>query len=653
MSLLPPSAFARLLGTLFLMTSAHAALPPLVPMRDFFRNPEKTGFQLSPDGTHLSFLQPWEGRLNIHVQEIGSEQVTRLTEAKERDIRSYFWASDDRLIYLRDTGGDENFRLFAVDRDGSNPLLLTPFEEIRVRVIDDLENDPDHMIIGHNHRDKRIFDAYRIHIGTGEMEMLVENPGNFSGYLTDHAGKLRVATATDGVNTSLFYRASEDDEFAKILETNFKESLSPLFFTFDNQQLYASSNLGRDKSAIVQFDPATGQETQLLFEHPEVDVSNLIYSRQRQVLTAITYTTDKREYHFLDQERQAIQDFIEARFPEMEVGLTDVSEDETKFLLRTYSDRSLGAYHFLDWETKEVRPLHEIGPWLDSAHLAPMKPVSYPSRDGLTIHGYLTVPVGIEAKNLPVILNVHGGPWARDTWGYDPAVQFLANRGYAVLQMNFRGSTGYGRAFWEASFKEWGRAMQDDVTDGAQWLIEKGLADPERIGIYGASYGGYATLAGLAFTPDLYACGVDYVGVANLLTFMDSIPPYWEPYLEMMYEMVGHPETETEMLRAASPVFHVDQIRAPLFIAQGANDPRVVKNESDQMVAAMRANGVEVPYMVKDNEGHGFANEENRFDFYAAMEKFLARHLGGRIETGNQADLEALRETPVELSLAE
>ena len=264
--------------------------------------------------------------------------------------------------------------------------------------------------------------------------------------------------------------------------------------------------------------------------------------------------------------------------------------------------------------------------------MAPMTPVQYIARDGLTIHGYLTLPAGSDGKNLPVVINPHGGPWARDTWGFDGEVQFLANRGLAVLQMNFRGSTGYGRAFWEAGFKQWGLAMQDDITDGVKWLIEQGIADPERIGIYGGSYGGYAVLAGLAFTPDLYACGVDYVGVSNLFTLLETIPPYWELGRQMMYEQIGHPDKEKELLKAASPVFHAERIRAPLFVAQGANDPRVKKAESDQIVEAMRKRGVDVEYMVKDNEGHGFLNEENRFDFYRAMERFHAKHLGSMAE---------------------
>jgi dipeptidyl aminopeptidase/acylaminoacyl peptidase len=296
-------------------------------------------------------------------------------------------------------------------------------------------------------------------------------------------------------------------------------------------------------------------------------------------------------------------------------------------MIRTYSDRTRGAYYFYDKETKDLTKLAELSPWLNEEHLCDMQSISYTSRDGLTIQGYLTLPLGYEPKELPVVVNPHGGPWARDYWGFNPEVQFLANNGYAVLQMNFRGSTGFGKEFWEASFKQWGRTMQDDITDGVNWLIDQGIADPERIAIYGGSYGGYATLAGLTLTPDLYAAGVDYVGVSNLFTFMNTIPPYWKPMLDMLTEMVGHPETDSLMLAEVSPVFHVDKIQAPLFVAQGANDPRVNKAESDQIVEALKARGVDVEYMVKDNEGHGFRNEENRFDFYRAMITFLDKHL--------------------------
>ena len=371
-----------------------------------------------------------------------------------------------------------------------------------------------------------------------------------------------------------------------------------------------------------------GKEGKLLFEHNKVDVSGLMYSKKRKVLTGVNFTVAKREMVFFDSWREDIQNKLEKKLPGYEVGITSFSKDESKAVVVTYSDRSRGTYYFYDIESDILTKLGEISPWLDEDDMAEMTPIKYESRDGLTIHGYLTLPKGSNGKNLPVVVNPHGGPWARDTWGYKSEIQFLANRGYAVFQMNFRGSTGYGRKFWEISFKEWGKSMQDDITDGVNWLIKEGIADPKRIAIYGASYGGYATLAGLTFTPNLYACGVDYVGVSSLFTFMESIPPYWELYRSMLYEMVGHPEHDKDLLASSSPLLHIDKIKVPLFIAQGANDPRVKKSESDQIVKALKDAGIDVPYMVKDDEGHGFYNEENQFDFYQEMEKFLDKHIG-------------------------
>ncbi len=601
---------------------------PIIPVEDFFKNPEKTSFQISPDGKYFSYKAPYEKRMNVFVQEVGKEAAVQITFETDRDVAGYFWANENRVLYLKDDGGNENFKLYGVNIDGSEAVCFTDFENVRTGIIDDLQDIPEEIIISMNKRNPQAFDPYRLNISTGEMTMLYENPGNISQWVTDHDGKLRAAVAvTDMINQTVMYRETEEDEFKGILTTSFKEQMSPVFFTFDNKMFYAASNIGRDKAEIVIYDPATSTEKEVLFKHPDVDVGGLNYSRKRKVLTTATYTTDKRGQHFFDDEAKKLYERLESELPDYEVYITSANKDEDKFLIRTYSDRSLGAYYFFDSKADKLTHLTDVSPWLDEKQMAKMKPIKYTSRDGMTINGYLTLPVGIEAKNLPLVVNPHGGPWARDNWGFNPEVQLLANRGYAVLQMNFRGSTGYGRAFWEASFKQWGLSMQDDITDGVKWLIEKGIADKDRIAIYGGSYGGYATLAGLVYTPDLYKCGVDYVGVSNLFTFMNTIPPYWEPYREMLYEMVGDPVKDSVLLASASPVFHAEKIKAALFIAQGANDPRVNIDESDQMVAAMKARGVDVEYLVKDNEGHGFRNEENRFDFYNSMSGFLAKHL--------------------------
>ena len=603
----------------------------IIPLEDFFRNPEMSSFQLSPNGKYISYMKPWEDgnrMMNVYVRPIGSDEEVRITGASKRSLYGYFWLNENRIAYVQDEGGDENIHIYAVNIDGSNNIDLTPFENIQARITDDLEDNPDYMLVALNKRNPRIHDVYRMNVNSGEMEMIAENPGNIQGWMTDNDGKLRIATTSDGVNTSLLYRENESEDFRPILTTNFKESVSPLYFTFDNQELYVASNRGRDKSAIFKFDLGTAKEGELIFENDEVDVYGLMRSKKRKKITGVSYTTDKRQMHFFDEWRENLQNKLESKLKGVEVAISDLSKDETKAIVVTYSDRSRGTYYYYDIEKDILTKLADLSPWLNQEDMAFMKPISYKSRDGLTIPGYLTLPLNYkEGDRIPVVVNPHGGPWARDNWGFNSQVQFLANRGYAVLQMNFRGSVGYGREFWEISFKQWGKTMQDDITDGVNWLIDEGIADPDRIGIYGASYGGYATLAGLAFTPDVYACGVDYVGVSNIFTLLETLPPYWELGRQMMYEMIGDPDTEKELLKAASPLFHIDKIKAPLFVAQGANDPRVKQAESDQIVEALEAKGIDVPYMLKEDEGHGFYNEQNQFDFYREMIKFLDKHL--------------------------
>jgi dipeptidyl aminopeptidase/acylaminoacyl peptidase len=622
----------KLVTSVLLAAALAAAAPAMaeparqIALRDFFRNPAEAGHQISPDGKYIAWVAPYERRLNVFVRPYEGGPATRVTSETARDIAGYFWKGD-RILYAKDFGGDENFHVVSVDLKGGDLKDLTPGEKVRGNIVDVLYDDDSAVILSHNRRDPKAFDVFRVNVVTGEEKLIARNPGNITGWDTDHAGHLRVAVSTDGVNSSLLYRDTEDEPFKPIVTTNFRESVTPLFFTFDDRKLYVASNRGRDKSAIFVFDPAAAKEGEMLVDNPEVDVKGLSFSRKRKVVTTATWTTWKTQRKFFDKFTEERYRDVESRLPGYEVSFTSTNRDEDRYVVATSSDKTRGKRYLYDARTKKLEFLADVSPWLPESELADMKPIQYTSRDGLVINGYLTLPKGVPARNLPVVVNPHGGPWARDSWRFNPEVQFLANRGYAVLQMNFRGSTGYGRKFWEASFKQWGRTMQDDVTDGVQWLVKQGIADPKRIAIYGGSYGGYATLAGIVYTPDLYAAAVDYVGVANLLTFLKSIPPYWKPYLEMFYEMVGNPETDAEALKAYSPVFHAERIRTPLLIAQGAKDPRVNKNESDQMVEAMKKRGVDVEYIVKDNEGHGFANEENRFEFYEAMDRFLARHL--------------------------
>jgi len=611
-----------------------SAPPPIISVEDFFKNSEQRTFRISPDGSHLAYLAPYKKRMNIHIRAIDADSLTRITNVEDRDIASYFWANDNRLVYAKDEGGNENFHLFSVDKTGQDEVNLTPFEGVRAQIIDDLKNNEEEMIIELNNRIPQVFDPYRINITSGKMELLYENPGNITGWDTDHDGKLRIAYVTNGVDTSILYRQNESDDFKEVITTNFKETLAPQFFDFDNGNIvYALSNLGRDKLAVVKYDLKENTEIEEIYINDDVDVDDINFSEKRKVLTTIEYTDSKIHRKYLDEETKQIFTKIENELgTENEYYIASSNKNEDKFLIYVSNDVSRGTYFFYDQESDVLKKMADLSPWLNSDYMAKMTAITYTSRDGLKINGYLTLPLGREAKNLPVVVNPHGGPWARDFWGYNPEVQLLANRGYAVLQMNFRGSTGYGKEFWEKSFKQWGQAMQNDITDGANWLIDEGIADPDRLAIYGGSYGGYATLAGITNTPDLYAAAVDYVGVSNLFTFMETIPPYWEPYKEMLYEMVGDPNTsDSIMMKANSPVFNIDKIKAALFVAQGANDPRVVQAESDQMVEALENNGVLIQYMLKENEGHGFRNEENRFDFYNAMTEFLDENLSEKV----------------------
>lgn len=614
---------------MLILTSSPAedSVPPTIPLRDFFRNPETTGYELSPSGELIGFLKPVDHRLNVWVQPKSGGEAKQITSVKDRDIRGFFWKGDKYLLYLKDNEGDENYHIYVAQSDGSGTRDLTPFEGVRAEMIDDLEDDATDLIIGLNKRNKEVFDAYRLNIETGDLKLIAENPGNISSWITDHAGNIRVATTTDGVNTTLLYRKTEQDAWKPVITTSFKETFAPQFFTFDNKALYGVSNIGRDKAAIVEFDPETGKETKVLFDHPEVDVSDLHYSKKRKVITSATYTTWKEERRFFDPVTEQLYTSLEHKLPGYDVYVVSSNKAEDTFIVRTITDRSLGSFYLYESNSGTLTKLADRNPWLKEEQLAEMKPIEYKSRDGLVIHAYLTLPKGKPSKDLPIVVNPHGGPWVRDEWGFNPEVQFLANRGFGVLQMNFRGSTGYGRKFWEAGFKQWGQSMQDDITDGVKWLIDQGVADPKRVAIYGGSYGGYAVLEGLTKTPDLYAAGVDYVGVSNLFTFMKTVPPYWKPFLDMMYEMVGNPEKDKALFEKNSPALNADKIKAPLFVAQGAKDPRVNIDESNQIVDALKKRGIDVEYMVKENEGHGFHNEENRFSFYEAMESFLAKYL--------------------------
>ncbi len=597
-----------------------------ISLKDFFRNPDKSDVKISPDGSHISYLAPYKNRLNVFVQEIGKDTAVRITSETARDINNYLWAGNNKILYQKDNAGDENFSIFAANIDGSGSKALVSQKDACALFVDGMVYD-DEILIALNKRDPKLDDVFRVNINTGRMKSAAVNPGNIQRFVPDHDGRIRMAFGADSCNSVLYYRDNENQQFRKVLNINYNDIFIPMIFTGDNKRIIASSNLGRDKQAIVEFDPVTSREAKVIYQNPDYDAAMLLYSFSRRTTLAVQYTSWKKEYYITDNAFKNIYSKLDKLLGDYEIVIADFSLDEKKFIIRTYSDKSLGAYYLWDEGTGKLDIICEVSPWINENSLSDMKPIEYMSRDSLVIHGYLTIPKGREAKNLPVVVRIHGGPWARDTWGFNPEAQFLASRGYAVFQMNFRGSVGYGRKFWEASFRQWGLKMADDVTDGVNWLISEGIADPNRIAVYGSSFGGYQALVSLVREPQLYACGISYVGISNLFTFTKSMPPSWMLVRNKIYAMVGNPVTDSAQFYATSPVFHTDRIRVPVFIAQGANDTRVKQAEAEQMVAALKKRGIPVRYMLKNDEGHGFMKEENRFDFYHTMEEFLAEHL--------------------------
>jgi dipeptidyl aminopeptidase/acylaminoacyl peptidase len=608
-----------------------AERPPVIPVTEFFDNPKISSAQISPDGKRFAFLAPEENRLNVFVCEVGEDfaKARAITHDRQRGILSFAWTRDGAyVLYEQDQGGNENFHLYRV-----NPLKpdepakdLTPQEGARADIIDLPRERPDEVLVSLNARDKKYFDVHKVKISTGEQKLVETNPGDVDSWYADAHGVLRACAAqVAGGKTQIRVRDTGEGPFRTLGTYTDEEDASIHDFTEDGKALFFTDARNANTTRLVKLDIASGTES-LIAQNPEYDIANVLISDKTHRLLAVAYNGDRLIYQSFDpqfaKDLAAVQ-----KVHDGDVLFRNSDAEERRWIVAFNSPTDPGATYLYDRETGEAKFLYRPRPWLKSDQLVEMKPVSFKSRDGLTIHGYLSLPKGVEPRNLPTVLVVHGGPWARDEWGYDPEVQFLANRGFAVLQINFRGSTGYGKNFLHAGDKEWGGKMLDDLIDGVNWIVGKGIADKKRIGIYGGSYGGYATLAALAFRPDVFAAGVDYVGISNLLTFMKTIPPYWETFRDVMYRRVGNPEKDQTLLHDRSPLFSADKIKAPLFIAQGYNDPRVNHAEAEQIVAALKKNGQPVEYMVKKDEGHGFENPENRIDFYTQMEAFLADHL--------------------------
>ncbi|HYK75514.1 MAG TPA: S9 family peptidase [Daejeonella sp.] len=576
---------------------------------------------ISPDGRYISYLKPYKNRLNIFVQTLDGQDVTRLTADTTLNISYYFWANNDELLYLQNSSIDETPKLFAVNRNGSNSRKLIGIRKTKIRLIAPGKSFNNEILVALNKRDSSFFDAYKLNLSSGKLDLLAKNPGNITEWFADPQGKLRLAIASDGVDETLLYRHSEKSSFKSVLTNNFKTTVAPLGFSKDSF-IYALSNQNRDKMALVEIDCNTGKE-RVIYSNPDVDVSEGAFSKYKNHLMFAGYETWKKERHYLEDRVKNMYQNLEKLLPNTEIKISDRDTSGTRFIIRTFTDRNPGTFYLYTNTDNKLQKLSDVNPAFTEEEMCEMKPVSFKTRDGITVNGYLTLPKGRSGKNLPIVVIPHGGPSARNSWGYNAEVQFLANRGYGVFQLNYRGSTGYGKTFWIAGFKQWGGKIQDDITDGVRWLINEGVADPKRIAIFGSSFGGFSALNGLCFHPELYRCGISYSGLTNLFTYVKAVPPYYKPYRQMYYEMVGNPETDADYFRNSSPVFHTDRIKVPVLIAQGTKDPRVNVNETNQFVKELKKRKIPVTYILKEDEGHFFKKQENRIEFYRQLEKFL------------------------------
>ena len=579
---------------------------PLLEMKSFFKNGNKTSVLISPDGNYFSYRADYKGMMNIFVQKISDTVAVRVTNDTLRSIGRYFWKGN-RIIFPQDIGGDENYQLFSAKADGSDLKALTAFSGINTIVIDALTDVPGkekELLVGINKRVRDCFDPYLLNIETGELKLLYNNKENYDTWVIDNQGVIRMASKPDGLNITWSYRNNEKVSFSPLITVSFEDQFTIGSFDKNNKNIYILSNIGRDKVILAEYDPISKKEVREIYSDKDYDLDKMFYDRKKNSLVSVSWTGEKNEKHFFDKEWEEIQKGLEEKFEGYTCIVGGYDDARTKAIVAIYNDRAWPRFYFYNFKTKETKEAANPYPWCNEKQMSHTKPIVYTTRDGLTIHGYLTLPIGIEPKKLPVVVNPHGGPWNRDGWGINPEVQFLANRGYAVLQMDYRGSTGYGKNFYKAGFKQWGKKMQDDITDGVEWLKKEGIADPKRIAIYGGSFGGNAVLFGVTKTPDLYAAGIADASASNMFTFIRGLAPEWGPYIKQFYEMVGDPSDSKDsiMLAEISPLFHVDKIKTPLLIACGANDPRVNRAESDQMVAALKKQGTVVEYMVKDDE---------------------------------------------------
>ncbi len=621
--------------TLSLLLAPFASAAEL-PIETFFRKPEFAALSLSPSGKYMAALAPAGSRMNLHIIDVATLAPTRIT-AFDDDINGYSWITDDRLVFTMDDDGNESFGLFSVSRDGKDLKVLAPPAKSQVEggafvirttsLLDRIPSSPDEILVVNNERRAEYPDVYRIHLKTGRKQRVVTNPGNVGGWITDQSGVVRAGLTVDGLKTSVVYRESEKAEFLPLAQSTFGEPDWLLTnFDFSADRAYIASNEETGRYRIYEYNLKTRERGPMVYEDDLVDVAGVMMSEVEKRALGVTYMRDKPKVRWFVPKYAEYQTMVDEALPDTFNVINFARENHDLAIVTAFSDREPGAYYLLDLKAGKLKFLLRTREWIDPKLMAEMKPVVIPARDGLSLHGYLTVPQGSDGKNLPLIINPHGGPRARDSWGFNSEVQFLANRGYAVLQVNFRGSTGFGLSFDRAGWREWGRKMQNDLTDAVEWAVAEGIARRDAIGIYGASYGGYAALAGLTFTPELYKFGINYVGVSDIELLHSTMPRTWEIARGQLEKTIGSPRTDREELREWSPVNHVEKIRAPLLMAYGERDPRVVLKHAEILEKELKRHKKVYEYISFHNEGHGFSKEENVYAYYRKLDAFLKRY---------------------------
>lgn len=625
--------FWRLLFFLLILAggiSCTEKSPDKIPVLDFFKTPDRSFFRISPDGKYISYLKSHNSKQNLFVQSLVDGKGRMVTEFSDYPVTDYFWTYNNQIVYSRDMVAADSLKMFALDVNTFKTRPIFSGHKVKFRLLNRSRTSPDVLTVSLNKRDEGIFDVYHLNIRTGALELYITNPGDITDWITDTDGKILLARASDGVNTTVLYRPNEQTPFKPVIVSNFRDAIRPIALTRDSENFYALSNLSQDKMALVKIDAQTGKQLAVIFKQDDADIMYVEYFKDKHRMDFAAWDGSKPQKHFFNDSVKALYDRISSNFAGNETRIIDRDSAEKKFIVYTYSDRDPGSYYLYDYKSAKLTRLGETNSSIRAAQMSEMKPVSYKAADGLEINGYLTLPLGSDGKNLPVVVMPHGGPWARSNWGYNAEVQFLANRGYAVLQMNYRGSAGYGKAFRNAGFKQVGGKIQDDITDGVKWLIDQKIADPKRIAIYGSGFGGFSALYGVSFNPGMYKCAIVQNGLINFFTFIKDAPPFFKPYLKMTYEMVGNPETDAEHLRAISPVFHTDKIKVPIMILQGGKDIRANITELNQFVLELRKKKVPVNYILKNDERSFFRNEANRILMYTEMEKFLEAYLSAK-----------------------